>query len=548
MPVNSALFAPAQLAEKTSRGGRTIVREKSLSDEIVTVDSALLVSAVIAIIRLKAQDLASIPLLLYARRGRSKFRAFDSAYYRLMHDQPNPEMSSVVFRELIVSHIDAWGDFFGQIIADKNGVVQEVWPLRPDRMTVKRVNGEKVFEYQTSDGKMRVFLQDEILHIPGFGFDGLRGMSRIGQAKNAIGLTMAAEKFGSKLFANGANFNLVFKHPGELSDEAAAALNKSIKDNFSGAENSNKFIILEENMSIEKIGIPPDDAQFLETRKFQLDEINRMIGPVPPHLIGDLEKSTSWGTGIDAQEQGYINHSLFPYARRIEQALDTQLLLPADREQGFFYEHLFDGFLRGDIQTRYEAYVKGITNGFISRNEVREKENLNPRKDLDAILQPMNMSTVGGSVSESGNSETVSPAAALEPLWKDAITRVLKREANDVSGALKRWQAKGQEKVYAEWVTAFYRKDHPAFIQKQFKPLLDAQVRLFGVDIGEKMDLFLLDYLEQARAQALGSTEEEFAAAMDRNMEQASDQILVFVRECVSDAFALTNDMEVEYE
>src|SRR5690606_8866984 len=159
-------------------------------------------------------------------------------------------------------------------------------------------------------------------------------------------------------------------------------------------------IILEEDMSIEKIGIPPNDAQFLETRKFQLDEINRMIGPVPPHLIGDLEKSTSWGTGIDAQEQGYINHSLMSYAVRIEQALDNQLLLPSDREQGYFYEHLFDGFLRGDIATRYEAYKKAIDGGWMSRNEAREKDNMNPRKGLDDLLQPMNMSTVGGSVSE----------------------------------------------------------------------------------------------------------------------------------------------------
>lgn len=548
MPVNPALFAPAQLAEKTARLARVAVHEKSHSGEIVTIESALMVSAVIAIIRLKAQDLASIPLLLYARRGRSKFRAFDSPYYSLMHDQPNPEMSSVVFRELIVSHIDAWGDFFGQILADETGVAREVWPLRPDKMTVKRVDGQKVYEYQTSDGRMRVFLQEEILHIPGFGFDGLRGMSRISQARHQIGLSVATEKFGSKFFANGANFDVVFKHPKELSDEAFDALNTSIKEKYAGTDNSHKFIILEEDMSIEKIGIPPDDAQFLETRKFQLDEINRMIGPVPPHLIGDLEKSTSWGTGIDAQEQGYINHSLMTYARRIEQALDTQLLLPSDRAQGFFYEHLFDGFLRGDIQTRYEAYAKAITNGWMSRNEARERDNMNPRKGLDDLLQPLNMSTVGGSVSENGNGEAVSPVAALEPLWKDAIARVLKREANDVSGALKRWQSKGQAKAYGEWVESFYRKDHRTFVQKQFKLLLDAQVRLFGVDISEKMDLFVMDLLNDRLEQSRHLTDEEFDITKDRYVETATMKILSFVRECVDDAFALTNVMETDYE
>lgn len=546
MPIPTALFAPSQLAEKSTRPARSTVREKSYSDEIITVENSLTVSAVIAIIRLKAQDLASIPLLLYARRGRSKFRAFDSTYYRLMHDQPNPEMSSVVFRELIVSHVDAWGDFFGQIIADNAGVAQEVWPLRPDKMTVERVDGAKIYKYQASDGKPRIFFPEEILHIPGFGFDGLRGMSRVAQARNAIGLSIATEKFGSKFFANGANFDMVFRHPKELSDEAAESLTKSIKEKYAGSENSHKFIVLEEDMSVEKIGIPPDDAQFLETRKFQLDEINRMIGPVPPHLIGDLEKSTSWGTGIDAQEQGYINHSLMPYARRIEQALDTQLLLAEDRAQGFFYEHLFDGFLRGDIATRYEAHIKAINGGWASRNEVREKENMNPRKGLDDILQPLNMTTVGGSDATNGAAE------AFTPLWRDAIARVMKRESNDVLGASKRWQAKGQQEAFETWVDKFYSEDHPAFVRRQFEPILKAQQRLFSFEGGERVDVFLKEFFDERGAQVKTLSAESLANGMDTYVARGAQEIFSFLQSYFTtqkpSESVLPDEMEFDYD
>lgn len=529
MPLVPSLLAPSKLAEKSARPTRVTVRDKSYSNELISIETAFMVSAVISIIRLKAQDLASIPLLFYARRGRAKFRALESPYYRLMHDQPNPEMSSVIFRELVVTHIDAWGDFFAQIIVDEAGIVRELWPLRPDRMTVKRVEGMKIYEYQQSEGGQRIFLQDEILHIPGFGFDGLRGMSRIAQARHAIGLSISTEKFGSKFFSNGANFDLVFRHPNELSDDAANALTESIRAKYSGSDNSHKFIVLEEDMSVEKIGIPPDDAQFLETRRFQLDEINRIVGPVPPHLIGDLEKSTSWGTGIDAQEQGYINHSLFPYARRIEQALDTQLLLPAEREQGLFYEHLFDGFLRGDIQTRYEAYMKAITNGFMTRNEAREKENMNPRKGLDDLLQPLNMASVGGSGLSENNRVSESPVAAFQPLWRDAITRVIKREANDVQGASKRLQAKGQEDAYGAWLDQFYREDHPAFMQKQFDPLVEAQKRLFDMDIRTQLDVFTQEFLDQRHMQVKTMSAEQLADGIETYAARAAQEMLAFV-------------------
>jgi HK97 family phage portal protein len=470
------------------------VRERSYSNEEITPEIAITSSAVISIITLLAQDLASIPLILHARKGRAKFRAYDHPYYRLMHNQPNPEMSSVTFRELIVSYKIGWGNFFAQKIWDKAGVVQELWPLRPDRMRVERIDGEKVYIYQpASGGKPIVFFADEILHIPGFGFDGLVGQSRIALARNAIGSAISMEKFGGTLFANGANVGIIYKHPGELGDKAYDRLKESLVVEHAGVENAHKPIILEEGMSIDRLGIPPDDAQFIESRKFQLAEINRIIGPVPPHLIGDMDKSTSWGTGIDSQEQGYINHSVMPIARRIEQSLDNQLLLETDRADGYFYEHLFDGFLRGDIQTRYEAYTKAITNGFMSRNEAREKENMNPRAGLDEMLQPLNM-TPAGSSSSSGEQQQ----NALAPLFREVVNRVVKREMQDLHGAERRTLAKGQLDEWHAWLDQFYGEDHPAFVFRQFEALCEAQTRLFGSETTQVNDYFT-DYMARRR-------------------------------------------------
>lgn len=537
----------SQMAEKNARAARTDGRQRSYSEEMITPEISLTVSAVLAAFTILTEDLSSLPLILYEQRGRNKFRARQSMYYRLMHDKPNSEHTSMVFREFMLGHMLGWGNFYGQPIFDKRGDVVEIWPLRPDRMEVKRFEGERIYIYRTSDGKQRIFLSDEILHIPAFGFDGLIGYSRIALARNAIGLAISTEKFGSKFFSNGAQPGIIYKHPGELGDDAYEHLKESL-DERKGAENAHSPIILEEGMSIEKLGIDPDDAQFLETRKFQVSEVARIFR-VPPHMIGDVEKSTSWGTGIDSQEQGYVNHTLRPWAIRIDQYLNISLL-PQDQQEVFYYEHLMDALLRGDIQTRYQAYVSAINTGFMSRNEARERENLNPRKGLDAMLQPMNMTTVttsttGGGTPADGSEEE--SANALEPLWHAAVMRVLTREKNDVLGASKRWQARGQQEAYERWLESFYRDDHPMFAKKQFDPLMNAYARIYGAHIGHRasLDVFVADFFGDRIEQCKEMTNDQLADTMDRYVETATNKFMLFI----NDLFRAENtedDMEAD--
>lgn len=517
-----------QQAEKNQGPIRTVVRERAHSGEEVTVESSLTVSGVIAIITLIAQDSASLPLILYGRAGRSKFRATDHPYYRLLHDAPNPEHTAMQFREYIVSHMIAWGNFYAQVIYDGAGVAKELWPLRPDKMTVKRVDGEKIYEYQMPSGKPRIFLRHEVLHIAAMGFDGLTGMSRIALARNAIGLGMSLEKYGSRVMRNDARPSVALRHPNRLVNGSDNTTYNRLKENWSevygGADNAGKPLILEEGMDITTIGFPPEDAQYLESRKFQLSEINRIIGPVPPHMIGDVSSSTSWGTGIDSQEQGYVNHTLRGYTTRIEQALVQQLLLEEDRAGGYFFEHLFDGLLRGDISTRYAAYVQAITNGWMSRNEVRLRENLNPRNGLDEILQPLNMTPVPNAGTDTSASQTdTAPTNALMPLWREALARSLRRESNDVLGASKRMQAKGQKQAWETWLENFYRHDQPAFMSKQLQPVLDAQERLTGVDLSEWIDArafeFLAKRLDAVRDMSAEQVTAEFENYPERTVE-----------------------------
>ena len=455
---------------------------ETYTNEYVTVEGSLSVTAVMAGLTILGEDTASLPLLLYRRLKRGKERATDRPYYRLMHDAPNPEHTSMVFREILAGHLVGWGNFYGQLIWDRNGVVQEIWPLRPDRMSVFREGGTRKYIYRPLKGPERAFRQDEILHIPAFGFDGLTGLSRIAQGRNAIGLSIAAEKFGSKFFANDARPGIVLKHPGKLGEGAFQHLSESWKQMHQGVDNSHNPAILEEGLDVQTIGIPPEDAQFLQTRQFQVSEIARIFR-IPPHMIGDVTKTSSWGTGIEQQELGYLSHTLRPWLTRIEQQLNKDLLL-ADEKNDYLFEHLTDVMLRTDTNARFQAYAQAITNGFMTRNEVRERENMNPLDGLDETLVPLNMSVVGeeepdvvDQVDDAPDETDESDGqrgrinADLEPFVLDMAQRIARREAKEVTDAAKRWAEKGKSERYLAWLEQFYKQDHAEYMTRTLAPL-----------------------------------------------------------------------------
>lgn len=368
----------------------------------VTPESALTFSAVLASVRVLSEGVAALPLLTYERIARGKERAIANPLYSVLHDSPNEEMTSFQWRETSMAHCVLWGNCYSEIIDDGAGRVRELWPLLPQHMTVKRQNDRIIYEYAVPGSTTVAYRADQIFHVPGLSMNGLVGMSMIGIAREAIGLGLTLNKHGAKLFANGARAGGVLETPGQLSEDAYKRLTESFNDQYAGVDNAGKTILLEEGTKFNSLTMPNDDAQFLQTRMFQIEEIARIFR-VPPHMIGDLEHATF--SNIEQQSLDFVIYSLTPWLVRWEQAISHKLFLPRERSQ-YFAEFLTSALLRGDTMSRYTAYSSAISAGWITRNQVREIENMNPENPaLDEYLQPLNMVTAGNGPTAAGPTE-----------------------------------------------------------------------------------------------------------------------------------------------
>ena len=349
------------------------------SGKAVTERTAMQMTAVYSCVRVLAEAVAGLPLHLYrVRDDGGKEKALDHPLYRLLHDEPNPEMSSFVFRETLMTHLLLWGNAYAQIIRNGKNEIVALYPLMPNKMTVDRdANGQLYYSYDRGsdeairDDRSTVILHpSDVLHIPGLGFDGLVGYSPIAMAKNAIGMAIACEEYGAKFFANGAAPGGVLEHPGTLKDPQR--IRESWQAAFGGSSNSNKVAVLEEGLKYTPIAISPEQAQFLETRKFQINEIARIFR-VPPHMVGDLEKSSF--SNIEQQSLEFVKYTLDPWVIRWEQSI-TRALLSHEEKSRYFVKFNLEGLLRGDYQSRMNGYAIGRQNGWMSANDIRELENL----------------------------------------------------------------------------------------------------------------------------------------------------------------------------
>ena len=373
MSIFSGLFRSRDKPKNRVGGGWNFLFGGTTSGKAVNERTALQTSAVYACVRILAESVAGLPLHVYERTANgSKSTKPSHPLYRLLHDEPNREMTSFVFRETLMSHLLLWGNAYAQIIRDGRGFPIALYPLLPDRMAVDRnESGELVYTYQSDKGQVKL-RRENILHIPGLGFDGLIGYSPIAMAKNAVGLALATEDYGATFFANGANPGGVLEHPGVIKPEQADRLRESWQSQFGGA-NAHKVAVLEEGLKFHQMSIPPEQAQFLETRKFQINEIARIFR-VPPHMVGDLEKSSF--SNIEQQSLEFVKYTLDPWVVRWEQSLQQALILPSEKATIFIKFNL-DGLLRGDYQSRMQGYSTGIQNGFMSVNDVRGLEDMN---------------------------------------------------------------------------------------------------------------------------------------------------------------------------
>ncbi len=388
----------------------------SSSGKAVNERTAMQMTAVYACVRILSEAIAELPLHLYKyREDGGKEKATGHPLYSILHDEPNPEMSSFVFRETLMTHLLLWGNAYAQIIRNGHGEIIALYPLMPNKMSVNRDSaGSLYYEYtrQMEDapsikGTTVKLKPSDVLHIPGLGFDGLVGYSPIAMAKNAIGLAIATEEYGSKFFANGAAPSGVLEHPGTIKDPAR--IRDSWNATFGGSGNANKIAVLEEGMKYTPISISPEQAQFLETRKFQIDEIARIFR-VPPHMVGDLDKSSF--SNIEQQSLEFVKYTLDPWVTRWEQSIYRTLLSPNEKKD-FFVKFNVEGLLRGDYVSRMNGYATARQNGWMSANDIRELENMDRISaedggDLYLIngnMLPLSSARAFANISESGKEE-----------------------------------------------------------------------------------------------------------------------------------------------
>ena len=366
----------------------------------LTDEQVLRVATYNACVRLVSGIEASLPLHVYKRLpDGAKERQTANSLDQVLSLKPNAWQTPFEWREQGTAHLINRGNAYSWInwveVVDRNGDrrnrAQELIPLHPDRIEVEQVDWNQAPRYylHPKRGPRMPLPSDEVLHVRGFSLDGIKGRSLISDARETIGVALDTQRFASRLFSNDATPGIVLKHPGKLSDDVMKRLTDRWDAEHAG--NARRTAVLEQGMTLERLTINPDDAQFLQTRDMQRSEICGLF-PVPPHLVGIVDKSTSWGTGIEQQNIQFLTYCIGILNRRWEQAI-RRCLIEAD--ETFFVEHKTEGLLRADIKSRYAAYAVGRQWGWLSRNDIRAAENMNPIDGGDDYLTPLNMVPAG---------------------------------------------------------------------------------------------------------------------------------------------------------
>jgi HK97 family phage portal protein len=359
--------------------------DRSKTGVAVNEKSAMTFSAVWASVRILSETIASLPWNVYTSEDESPMVVPSHPITKVLR-RPNAMMTSMIFRETMMANLALHGNAFAFIERDGAARVTQMIPVHPLRVEIKVVQNEKFYHVD----KKEVYSDFEMIHVCGLSFDGVMGISPIKAARETFGIGLAANQFGAQFFGNGANVGGVLTHPGRLSDEAYTRIKNSWANSYGGLGNAHKTAILEEGMKIERMTIPPDQAQFLQTRVFQVEEVARWF-LIPPHMIGDLKNSA---TRANVEEQGiqFVRNTIRPYAVRWEEEFTLKLF---GSESAFFVQFNLEGLLRGDIKSRYDAYAVGRQWGWLSVNDIRKKEQLPDVDGGDIYLQPLNMVNAG---------------------------------------------------------------------------------------------------------------------------------------------------------
>ena len=548
---------------------------KTSSGVNISETSALNVTAVYSCINLISRHIGSMPLQVYENLGDGRKRpATDHSLYAILHSRPNPEMTAMSYRSTVQAHLLGWGTCYSNIEWTQGyRKVKALWPLSPNRISILRAptTGDLNYLYQLPSGEQRRLYVWDVLRINGLGFDGLSGYSPIMKGKEAIGLSVAAEKHGSLFFANGAIPGLALSHPGKLSDIAHDHLRKSWEDAHAGLDNKHRLAILEEGIKIEKIGVDPELAQLLETRRFQIEEIARLFN-IPLHKISDLSRATF--NNIEHLSQEYLTDCLLPYAVQNEQSYNYDLFIPKDRGR-FFAEHNFEGLLRGDSQARAEFYRTMFNIGAFSSNIILGKENMNPiGEEGDLHMVQLNMvplktylnapasvlptpkpipvipaSTTGVKSRMATDRADAVKNARLKlrerhyQLFKETAAQIVTRETNTIKRYVEKYLRNGDRSGFTSHTVDFYTNTFPDYIRMKIGPVMGVYADAIGASALGEIGIDPTDDIDTALSKFARDYASTYA---DRHIESSQGQVDAIVNgDAVPEGAPAPTDEEV---
>ncbi len=448
---------------------------------VVTEANALKLWAAYACVNLLARTLGQLPCVTYERLDRGRRRAPDHQNFEILKLRPNPEMSAFSFFRCVTSHLETWGNAYALIDFDLRGRLSALWPISPHRVKPYRLPNSKALVYRLTlpqggedvdqlpfplpQGDVEMVPPEKMLHISGLGYDGIVGHSRIEMARELLGKGFALEEFTSTFFSQGTHAGLVISHPDELGAEGRASLEKSLSTDYAGLGKSHKILLLEEAMKVEKVGFPPDQAQFIQTQELTLRQICGFWS-VPPYMLGLQDKEPKASTeqkGLD-----FLTYTVGALLIAWEQELNWKLFTPAERKR-YYSEFLVDSLLRATIKDRFEAYKTARYAGFMDGNEIRERENLNPKDGLDEAWIPTNMYPASlaetillkpDTTKAERDDDPSGLRAQYLPLLEERLSDLLRREVADVKRAARKMIDGQNIEAFEGWMDDYYTGHH----------------------------------------------------------------------------------------
>lgn len=475
----------------------------TITKQTVNSETVLKIPAVLAAVRLIAGNIGSFPCILYREDGDgNKKKLVNNDLFWLLKTRPNPENTAMEFWETMQHHILLVGNAFAWLKRDETGKVIEAWILKPENVQISRVMGELVYKVKTDQGTERILFRDEILHYKGFSRDGILGLSPITIAREAFGLGLTQEEYAARLFANGATPKGILSQEGPMTDEQRKAAKKSWQKAYGGVRNAGKVAFLPGNIKWQQVSMNPEDAQFLESRKFQIAEIARIFN-IQMHLLQELDRSTN--NNIEHQGLEFVTYTLRPWLVRLEQCIERDIIGFSNVKKGMYVKFNHSALLRGDTNTQSTAINGYVQSGVYTRDEAREILDMNPLPDGQGktALAPLNMAPVGQNQDKNASKRDYDPGEyddlfdeneaknaenrakmALKGLISHEIDRIVRKECKAVSEQAKR----STMKEFSDWLPEFQRKIR-VDIERSLDPIIKNAILCFGGDDSKRSEL-----------------------------------------------------------